>query len=247
MKASSFLRIMRRHDSIFHVLPITVISNMYHDGQLTPKEVSAIESWVSILSEHLKKFPELPASVDLVIEGGVDNGITMPHIIPRLFPNALYVGTDISPLLMVGKRRISKQIDDDSLQALIRANTGVANNLASAVLYANCFDGNLIKDIMRKTGRKVPFLVSFNAIASLADPKISIGRKEPKDDIPIQQWFNNDLPYIGQLHVIKYLLDWQTTHPLTIFDYAIRDVLTHAQLNYYIVEQMDRGILVVKS
>lgn len=241
---------MRTYGNIFPILPVKTIYAMFHDGQLTPKEISAVQSWVNSLGEHLNKFPMLSASVDLVIEAGIGNGITLPHIVRRLFPNALYVGTDISPQLMfrLRKRRIRNQIDNESIQEIIRANAGTAKLLEAAVIYANCFDGNLVNDIMRKTERSVPLLVSFNAIGSLTDRKINMDeRKEQRDNISVDHWFYPDLPYIGQMHVINYILDWQTPHPPTIFDSSMREVLTHAQLNHYAVEQMDMGLLVVKS
>lgn len=221
---------------------------MNRDGQLTPEDVAAVESWVTPVAERLRRFPELPSSVDLVIEGGVGNGTTMSHIVRRLFPRALYIGTDLSPQLMAGKRRLRGQVDDEILQELVSANSRSARDLEKVVIYANCFDSGLIHDIMRKSGRAIPFLVSYNAIGSLADRKMNmLERKEGEDNIPISRWFAPELPYIGQAHIINYGLDWEIDRPPTIFDHKMREVATEAEQNGYAVERMDIGVIIVKT
>ena len=63
-------------------------------GYLEPDAQVAIETWVTPILPLLDKYPHL-CDLDLVIEGGVGNGVEMAHVIRWLLPQAVYVGTDL--------------------------------------------------------------------------------------------------------------------------------------------------------
>ena len=102
-------------------------------------KVKIINEWAADILPLLEKHPELKKT-DLVIEGGVGTGITMPDIAHQIFPNTIYIGTDIASQLMVTKKRLIGKIDDDSLIKISETNNNFASDTGNTVLYASCFD-----------------------------------------------------------------------------------------------------------
>jgi len=153
---------------------------------LKPEPQQVIEGMLPLMEKH----PRMK-DVDLVIEGGVGTGVTFPDIAKRLFPDALYVGTDISADLMVGQPRVSKVIDETTLGIIQAANAGLSFDIRDAVIYANCFDKELVWDIAQKTRRINPILVTLNALYSLLR----------SDTITPEDMVSSNNPYMAQLHI----------------------------------------------
>lgn len=146
-----------------------------------------------------RKGPELN-EVNLVIEGGVGTGRIMRYISRGLFPRAIWVGTELSPILTAGKRRLKGEIDDET-KKILTTDASQNPNVLEEVLHANCFDANLVYNICQKTGRRKPFLTSFNALFSLLDKNMNLWERKRKEDRILPPEIFRNSPYIGHLHV----------------------------------------------
>lgn len=129
----------------------------------------------------------------LVIEGGVGPGKYMRSIVSNLFPDALYVGTDLAFSLFAtltnpGGEQIRKAVDVNQLEAIQKGD---------AVVYANCFDNKLISDISNKTGRNPVLLTSIGALRPLMGTESHLG-----EVIGFDNGFSKDTPYTGQIHLL---------------------------------------------
>lgn len=200
-------------------------------GYLTPGQQELIEGWLEGIPPLLEKHPRLNA-VDLVVEGGVGTRIAMAHIARRLFPDALYVGTDISERLMIDDPRQSGAIYEEILSRVQATNEHPSFNMPGATIYGNCLDTELIRDIMRRTGRKVPLLVSYNALNALLDREIILwGRKDESDITTIDDIVSPSSPYIAQLHIGE---------DLSRLEEAVKG-------SDWITERFDNGLLMLRT
>lgn len=164
---------------------------------LSPKDRDSVRSWTRELEPIVERSPLLKG-IDLVVEGGVGRGITMRDISNLLFPNAVYVGTEL--VQVTGGTRLSGEIDDDAV-AKIRINHG--DPTARPVIWANCFDSPLIEDLKRKLGLNSAALVSFNALNALLSWKdlTPWEKKNDADRRTVEDVVSLKGPYDAQLHI----------------------------------------------
>lgn len=209
---------------------------------ITPEQVGTVEEWVEDILPLTDKYPRL-REVDLIIEGGVGGGTTMPQIAQRIFPEALYVGTDIASVLMSSQPRLRGSIDDESLRKVQEANNHPSWGMRAAIVRANCFDEDLIRDILRKTGRHNPFLVTFKALNAIGDRKMNPWeRKEEYDIVTADQSLGLDSPYVGQIHMPEF---WED-EPSDSFSSRFHSLEKGAQGRGWATERFDCGLLLLK-
>lgn len=211
-------------------------------GYLTPEQQQSIEGWVEGILPLREKHPGLKA-VGLVIEGGVGTGVTMAHIARRLFPEALYLGTDLAERLMMGNPRQSRAIDERTLNRVQAANEYPSLGMQGATIYGNCLDTELIQDIMRRTGRQMPLLASYNALNALLDRKMNPwDRKYEGDLTSIDDIVSPNTPYVAQLHMGA---DWDDEGATSLSSryYRLEEA---AKASDWITERFDVGLLMVR-
>lgn len=212
---------------------------------LSPTERQSVENWVADLEPLKERYPVLN-QVDIVIEGGVGTRRTMPHIARRFFPNSLYFGTDLSQMLAGSRRRQRGQIDDDALERALRTNEHPDLGMEGAILLADCFDYALVQDIVRKTGKKVPFLASYNAVPALFDRKMNPTESKESGDLHAMDATLDATPYSGQLHIINDAYIWDEG-PTDRIRERYFDLETAAQQRGMTTERVDCGLLVLKA
>lgn len=213
---------------------------MSSENTLNPEEVSAIESWTSLLTPTLEQYPIL-SQVDLIVEGGAGIGVTMPQIMHRLWPQAFFVGTDLSQFYAVSHRLPSHQghVTDATIQRLMTANANWQKFMIGATIHADCFDFALVRDLTARVGASTPMLVSFDAIGHLRDNmRVKSQRRSVAD------WFN-DSQYVAQLHLASYGIDWHNGR--SALDQTFRKIEESAAGRGYAVSKFPTGILVVKN
>lgn len=211
-------------------------------GYLTPEQQQSIEGWAGDILPLVEKYPKLK-TVNLVIEGGVGTGVTMAHISRRLFPEALYVGTDIAERLMIGNTRQSRAIDEGILSTVQAVNNHPSLGMQGATIHGNCLDAELIRDIMRKKGRQVPLLASYNALNALLDRKMNPwDRKDERDMTTIDDFVSLHTPYISQLHIGA---DWDD-EGATSLSFSYYHLEEAAKRLGWITERFDVGLLIIR-
>src|SRR5581483_11567724 len=158
------------------------------------RRVTDIEILSHSLSELIERHPRLQ-SIDLIVEAGIGNGRVMPYVAKRLFPEAIYLGTD----LVLPAPHYRTSIDDEGLSRLAQANE--AGDINESILNANAYDYELVSDILEKTGRSNALLVSCNALFALSD---KFGTpwdiKSKPDQVSLREMIRPDSPYQAQLH-----------------------------------------------
>ncbi len=138
---------------------------------------------------------------DLVIEGGVGTGVMARRIVQRLFPETPYVGTDLFPPLVDTPRQLGK-VKGSLLKTVLAAPPRESADDTGSILYANCFDFDLVTDIQRRTGASSPLLFSYNALYALFDRKMNPWeRKDYQDRFTEAQMLGEDNVYSGHIHV----------------------------------------------
>lgn len=219
---------------------------MPQESGFTPEE-ALISEWVQKLQPLKESYPTL-ATVDLVVEGGVGTGRIMAHVVQRLFPNAVYVGTDISFYLNGGKRRLRSEIDDEILESVLQANQDPFNP-NEAVVFGNCFDVDLIEDFAKKVGAQTPILVSHNGLAALTTKGICHHDKKRSDEIYSISHIISMTPYIAQLHVSSnegYQV-WAGEDKAEFFMFnGYYQLEEEAQKAGYTTERLDNGLFFEK-
>lgn len=209
---------------------------------LTPESQEIIEEWVEALKGIKERHPIL-SQVDLVVEGGLGNGKTMPHIARSLFPDAVYVATDIYERLVPGKRRLRRKVDEETVGSVVQANEG-SFDLGQAIIHANCFDEALILDLAQKTNSEHPLLVSFNCLFALLDRRKNRWERKRDNDIYSASRIIRESPYVGQLHIINsYPWEEEQTSHITCFYY----LEAIAQDDGWTTERLNNGLLMVRS
>jgi hypothetical protein len=144
--------------------------------------------------------------IDLVVEGGIGRGQTMPHIIRALYPNALFIGTDLARN-MFNRARQSGTISEETLEQVISANLHPNVSMDGAIIRANCFDKALMADILTKTERSYPMLVAWKALnAFLNDDLNRDEKKKEPDETLLENIVARDSPYQAQLYLTEFPL-----------------------------------------
>ncbi|HCM82446.1 MAG: hypothetical protein UW37_C0031G0005 [Candidatus Gottesmanbacteria bacterium GW2011_GWA2_44_17] len=208
---------------------------------LTPEEQQSIEGWVEDILPLVERHPEL-GTVDLAVEGGVGTGITMPHIARCLFPNALYIGMDIAKSLMRINPRQRGTIDEELLRKAQAASEHPSLTMQGAMIYGNCFDNGLIRDIMKKSGTQTPILMSYYALNALLDRKMNPwDRKDASDMTTIDTMVAPDSPYKAQLHIGT---DWDDNEETSVSSqyYYLEEAAKNAGCT---TERLDSGLLIL--
>lgn len=184
---------------------------MEHLTFLSNQEAISIESWANDFKPLLESHPEL-RSTDLIIEGGVGTNRTLTHIARYLFPNALYIGMDLSEMNEGYKGRQQSEITENSLDRILKANNQPSLDMTGAILYASCFDYSLVNDIAQKTQRKHLILTTWNALNALIDKSLNPWeRKYESDQTTFSQMTSPDSPYKTQLHLVNFDGLWDDT------------------------------------
>jgi len=172
-------------------------------GYLDQEMQQDAKDWAEGILPLLKKYPQLN-DIDCVIEGGKGNGRITAHVAKILFPQALYVGTDLSPSLnrALHLKRLHEAIDPISLQNIMAANKNPSYEMQGATISGSCFDGPLIMDILKKTGRNHPLLITKNALSAILGREVDPGeRKKDEDKIGLDTLINNPNLYEAQIHI----------------------------------------------
>ena len=213
---------------------------------LTPEDARKAERWVEPLEPLKGKYPLL-AQVDLVIEGGAGTGVTMAHISKRLFPDALYVGTDLSEMVGINKGGLYRSIDERALQEIMRTNEHPSLAMRGAMVLANCFDYDLVRDIAQKTGRQYPLLASYKALQALVDRKMNMWEKKDESDMrSIKDVANMDSPYIGQLHILYGGL-WDDGSPSSAIEEVFYGLEAAAKNSGWLTDRLGDGLLLLRE
>lgn len=148
-----------------------------------------------------EKYPILK-QVDLVIEGGVGGNRAMAYAAKFLFQRALYIGTDLHPLMIpIHKMRITGSIDPQIFQQVQEANKSDGLFPEGALVCADCFDEGLVRDIMHRSVCRFPLLVSIDGLPFLLSNLNAGDRKPTSDYHPIKDILSEKTSFIGQLHV----------------------------------------------
>lgn len=156
------------------------------------------------IKQLISEYPQLGAP-RLIIEGGVGPGKYMRSIVSDIFPDALYIGTDLAFSLFAtltnpGGEQIRKSVDLNQLKAIQKGDT---------IVYANCFDTKLINDIANKTGRNPVLLTTIGALRPLMGTESHLG-----EVISFDNGFSRDAPYTGQIHLLyPSLEDYRKKYP----------------------------------
>lgn len=203
-----------------------------------------IEKWASYLEPQLGPLKERHR-VDLVIEGGVGSDKFMAHLARRLFPDALWVGTELCPELVrvisTNQQRFSGCIDGPTLQEIQRINQFPDFTMKGAIIYGNCFDYSLVKDVAKRAGSVAPLLASFNALPALLDIK----KKEP-DRRSVKDVVSLSSPFVGQFHIQEWSL-WSEDPPRDCIQNAYCSLEKAALQTGWTTKRIDSGLLLVRQ
>lgn len=193
-------------------------------------ESNWIKNFTDQINNLLEKYPMLKDS-GLVVEGGVGHGTKMRNVVSSTFPKAFYVGVELcSP----ETESIEKVLPQKYLEGIL--------NGQSSVLLANCFDYDLIKDIMTKTRSGNPILFSVNALGALDSPFLPGDFSKRGDYVNPLEWFINNVPYIAHIHLFRDSEgEWKETKEI----YAGQTIRS-AQKNGWIIEDLPSGIAVIR-
>lgn len=201
-------------------------------GDRAPEEAFVQQGTLDI--KHLiSEYPQLGDS-RLVIEGGVGPGKHMKSIVSNVFPDALYVGTDLAFSLFATLtnprgEQIRKSVNVNQLEAIKKGD---------AIVYANCFDNKLISDIANKTGRNPVLLTSIGALRPLMGTESHLG-----EVIGFDNGFSGDAPYTGQIHLLyPSLEDYRKKYPE-----IIKDVENSALRNGWDKVEFPTGLAFLKA
>ncbi len=209
---------------------------------------ASAEAWANYLRPFVKSTGLDQA--DLIIEGGIGTNHLMAHVSRELFPQAIYIGTDISEAFVDRFGRVRGRIDDPTLERVERANGPKFNPLEASVA-ANCLDANIINDIKRKTGSSFPILVSYNALVALADKKATPWERKHEDDRIALEHALSTTPYQAQLHVngIDFAGFWSSESQWqgTIFTETFSRLEKAGKAMGWMTQQLPMGLLVTRK
>lgn len=153
------------------------------------------QSFISEVSAFYRALIEthpILANVDLVIDAGSGGQLTMGKLMSRIYRHKVILPMDLIPMSR-SARRLANQVDDDSLAAIV--------NEEYDILWANCFDHELIEDIKEKLRCSEPLLVSMDALYALQSREAVHGEKKiAQDRIAVADWFISS-PYCAHLHL----------------------------------------------
>lgn len=216
-------------------------------GYLSPGEQQRAGALVTGLELLKDRYPAL-SQVDLVIEGGVGTSRIMSHVARKFFPNALYVGTDISEMLVSGRRRQRRCVDEDTLQRVLKTNEYADLGIEGAILYASCFDADLIRDIANKAGRKHIFLTSYDALNALLYPDMNpLDKKDNDDIITISDMVRRDSPFTGQLHLISDGDLWTPDKQAAVTEHNYQKLELEGKAEGWTTDRMTNGLLLLRT
>ena len=150
----------------------------------TEREIAA--SIANDLAKALTPFDLLRAN--LVVEGGVGTGTLMRQTVAQLFPQAVYVPTDLAADRFSGE------------QTVTAANISAIES--GQVLFADCYDYPLIAQLKRQQADSLlAVLVSINALYALLNTRANPWNKKSTRNIHTIAGVLTDSPYAAQLHL----------------------------------------------
>ncbi|PIS08931.1 hypothetical protein COT75_04245 [Candidatus Beckwithbacteria bacterium CG10_big_fil_rev_8_21_14_0_10_34_10] len=226
----------------------------YPEISFCPQDIEFIYN-VSDDLERCKSECPLLNQVDLVVEGGRGNRHGVREIVRNAFPQAIYIAMDLSAAVIsyITKtkstedccRRIKGSLTMAEIEELIKyQDYGLEFPSPSfETIRANCFDTKLVENIAGQTNKKFPLLITGNALYALSSEG-GISRYESRlteDIFPIKQWFTNESPYAGQIHLSMALREEG------YLAYEFEQVQTAALENYWQVVPIRNGLIVIKS
>lgn len=211
-------------------------------GYLTSDQQQSIEAFAEEIHPLVEKYPRLKTA-DLVVEGGVGNGVAIAHIARYLFPDVLYVGTELLERRTSINPRQREKIDEAILSRVQTANQPPTLAMQGATIYGNCFDTELIRDIVKKTGRKVPLLVSYNALNALLGREMThFDKKDRADMRTVGDIVSPNSPYVAQIHMG---VDWEDKGK-TMFSVEYYRFEEAAKRSGWTTERFDNGLLITR-
>lgn len=202
-----------------------------------------VAEYVADVVPHVERHPKLQQT-DLVIEGGVGNGIIAYHISRWLFPAALYAGTDIADAFLGRQPRLRGEIPIATVQDLTEASLHPHVDMrGETTLYANCFDRALIANLSQIAERQNPTLITFNALPAILNHKANPwDRKDRKDIVGYRSVVDRPGPYHAQVH---FGMDWQYEDPQNAIGRPYCDLEAEAQSAGWTVERFSYGLILV--
>ena len=217
----------------------------FFEMKFNPEELTLMDSLVNQIELVKDKYPIL-SLVDMVVEGGVGQEKLMREVVRETFPQALYVGMDLSETLRTPFYR--SMIDLETVSKIIKRNQNSIPTFGDYEIRANCFDYGLVQDMLAKAEKKYPLLVSMNGLFAL-ESNVAISPyelKEEKDKYSYDHWFSEQSPYVAHLHLYNSPLRWKDRHTnemmlnwpwIELHPYVTGTALT--------VEEMENGLCIL--
>lgn len=199
---------------------------------LSPGDAGIIEHYAVDLQPLVERNPRL-RDIDLIIEGGVGTRRNMVHMMRRIFPQALYIGMDLSEIAGATRPWLRGSIDENALQRIISANEYPSFGMEGAMVKANCWDMDLIVDIMHKTNRTTPLFATYLALEPLREWRdLNIDERKHSDDevVTAEKLVSMDIPFIAQIHVP-----------------TDRELERKAQQAGWVTDKFDIGLMLLKA
>lgn len=221
-------------------------STMGKELEIEATGKTAINSYLKDVVYIKEKFSDLK-KVDLIVEGGVGTGELWSLVSLTLFPNSFWVGTNLT--LMDSKKRKLNEIPQEDFNVLKNINNEKQWNydsVSKSTIFGNCFDNQLINEIIHKTGVKYPILTSFNALYALFSRDLGHfeGKKDSRDIVSVRNALTNS-PYKAQLHMInRYIWEEPNNNVLTKIFHEFEETAKELE---YTTERLSRGILILKN
>lgn len=201
-------------------------------------EPSSEGVWIDTFASQIRLLKSQAPSlqdIDLVVEGGVGTGLSMNRVIRNAFPQSLYLGME----LLAPGESVEKVIPETSVWAM-------KHNFPRTVL-ANCFDNDLIRDMMAKTDTKKPLLFSVNALAALDSYWLPGDCQKRGEYVPIEEWFSNSVPYVAHIHLERNEDIWRSVREQDdVFGIHFKEVAQEATSHGWQVFTLNSGFAVVR-
>lgn len=212
---------------------------------LNKGEVASVEEWARPVLSLIERNPLL-RQVNLVVEGGIGRGQTMPHVVRKLFPDALYVGMDLSRF-MFSVRRYTGSVDTGTIDGIIYANQHPSIPMKGAIIRANCFDTTLVDDIAKKTDRDIPMFASWRALNAFLNEGLSAHEdKRREDETSLEDIVSPVSPFRVQLYLAEYPFE-ETGDEQERYLFAYRELETLAKQGGWITDKEENWLLLIRS
>lgn len=167
----------------------------------------ATEDWIDAVELMIKNVPPLQ-SVDLIIEGCINNNSWCAYWLSRMLPSSTYVGIDLATTTRaLTRHRVDQGIDAELYDKILdgqdqlRTDRGESSKVT---LRANCLAPALIQSLKDFVGAKNTLFVTFNGLVALLGRDYNPGEHKQTDDLtPADSVITTDL-FRHQLHIAEY-------------------------------------------